>query len=90
MTIQIEKHVRPPRNHRGPPRKYPFDIMKVGDSFIVETHEQRLSAQICARHEGYKVRTTKETVGYRIWMVGIVPPARVGGRYVRKAQRKMA
>jgi len=66
--IQIESNVPMPSKYRS---KFPFEEMKVGDSFLVESERQRVSAKnaagfYAAKHGG-KFVSRKVEGGYRIW-----------------------
>lgn len=74
-TLKIEKNVpMPGRIGMRKNERYPFDDMRVGDSFVIKGNEtKRSSVHSCARKRGYRVVTRK--VGnnkYRIWMSGKV------------------
>jgi len=71
--FEIEKDIPIPKNRR---RKYPFDKMKVGDSFYVkdERDPSNIVSSLCGcvrikRYADKKFRTQIENGGVRIWRI---------------------
>jgi hypothetical protein len=69
--IKIESHIPIPIKKRGN-RKYPWDQMKVGDSFFVEGVTQN-SLSTAAKYQttksGIKFTTAAEGSGIRVWRI---------------------
>ena len=53
------------------PHKYPFDEMKIGDSFFVKdgTASQQSNISYSAKRRGFTVRTRREGRDFRVWRV---------------------
>lgn len=80
MTILIDRTVPIPTTRRIPKKsyqnRYPFDKMKIGDSFFIavkkesEIHSIRTSAYLYSyRHENFRITTRTTKSGVRIWRV---------------------
>jgi hypothetical protein len=56
---------------RGRPRKYPFNEMKPGDSFLVSTKEKQIcsSARQYGSRHGWKFVARRVEGGYRCWRI---------------------
>lgn len=72
----IEKNIPMPGNYRPRPRppRYPFDVMEVGDSFvigIVEARKVSNSADYFGKSHGkhFTVRRCRSSGSYRCWRV---------------------
>ena len=53
-------------------RKYPLDIMEVGDSFLVPLEKRASAASMCSKYRkasGKKFITRKVEGGFRVWRV---------------------
>lgn len=67
MTIQIDRN----RHFPQPRGKYPWPLMHVGQSFIVNSAAERDNALHGARQR--KLKATSRKIGdskYRLWLVG--------------------
>jgi hypothetical protein len=67
---KIEKGIKIPKNSKGVGLKYPFDKLKVGDSFAVgidEMDKAKRTAYLYARRHGIKIETRAIEGGARIW-----------------------
>ncbi len=73
MTIQVEKNIPIPQRARGGgKRKYPLDIMEVGDSFFLGGVKQNFvagSVSYASRKYGFKFVTRTEGDGARVWRI---------------------
>lgn len=71
--FEIEKHAPIPNNRagRGRPAIYPFGLLQVGDSFLVDADaagHARLAASAWKRnHPGWNYVSRAETSGVRFW-----------------------
>ena len=54
---------------RGRPIKYPFDDMRIGDSFMVSTQSAAKSACTAAFARGLRASRRKVEGGYRVWRI---------------------
>ena len=69
--MKIDKHVPMPRDTRGTKPKYPWRLMKIGDSFFtpikpVNLTNQKYMAQL---RTGYKFSWQAVKGGTRVWRV---------------------
>lgn len=67
MSYEIEKGIKVPTKAHS---KYPFDKMKVGDSFLVPAEQQnhaRVTAYAYAKRNNIKIVVRKVDGGFRIW-----------------------
>ena len=72
MEIKIEKGIPIPAGQQGAPRKYPFDEMEIGDSFLVaeeKIRSVRALASLAKKKNGMKVATRKVDGGFRVWRI---------------------
>jgi len=73
--MDIEKEVPAPdvTGRKGPPRKYPFADMEIGDSVFVEGENSQGRAALAARAHGNfkqkKFAARTQEGGVRIWRV---------------------
>lgn len=70
MAYEIEKNV--PLPPRASKRKYPFDSMEVGDSFLAPVEErQNVARAVTIENQKagarFSVRTMKDRSGIRVW-----------------------
>jgi hypothetical protein len=71
-VLKIERGIPMPKR-RAAPRKYPFDKMKAGDSFFIETAADRSRAVVqasvaaTARARGVQITTRTVDGGIRVW-----------------------
>lgn len=69
--FKVEKGIRLPKYHTAP-RKYPFDEMKVGDSFFIKgIHVSSLDAsrQLAEERTGFKFTARTMDGGARVWRI---------------------
>ena len=71
MSIKVQKGIPVPEGD-GRPRVYPFDRMKVGDSFVLSAEESKLESRRqsvlnSARRQGVKITTRIESGKVRVW-----------------------
>lgn len=69
MNYKISKNVPPPNTVK----KYPFEIMKVGDSFWIPreyfSKNTQNNVHKCAKERGFKVSTRTYTDGMTVWRI---------------------
>jgi len=74
MKYKIEKKVPIPPLHTAKPIEYPFEYMKVGDSFLIpDTPENAAKISsfpyTAARKMGMKITRRRVDEGWRFWRV---------------------
>lgn len=76
--IEIQKGIPIPESNKGRRPIYPFETMKVGDSFIVEGTDRKNLNKLNSSASRYKVENKgfnysirKEEGGYRIWRIEV-------------------
>lgn len=71
IAFTLTNKVPLPEKTRGGPKRYPFDKMKVGDSFFaaITTVELASAAQYWGRKLGRKFTCRKEGTGARVWRI---------------------
>lgn len=70
--FKIEKNIKVPFKTKGPgrPKKYPFDQMKPGDSFLVPLEKKiSIRQRVCHKNKisKYKFITRAVKDGIRVW-----------------------
>ena len=70
----IEKGIPAPPTSAGGGRKYPFNVMEVGDSFGISSKEEakRVSAcavSFCKLHTGVKLSVQQHGTAWRCWRI---------------------
>jgi hypothetical protein len=60
--MKIEKNIpiAPPRRNGGQYMKYPWDKMKIGDSFIVKDYSYKLQINLCTTGNNWCKRNNPE------------------------------
>ena len=69
--FKIEKNVPIPERF-GRCKRYPFEKMEVGDSFLApldQIESARQSSYYWARKHGRKYKTQRQENGFRIWRI---------------------
>lgn len=69
MDHEIDEGVDLPPARRGPPPKYPFADLKVGQSFATKVPRERVgpAAAMYARRNGGKFAVRKDGETLRVW-----------------------
>lgn len=76
MKYKIEKNIVPKTRYKG---EYPFDDLKIGDSFWVSNKEYKKLSNAANKHKmkdktfNYKIRREDKDniIGRRIWRVAV-------------------
>lgn len=69
MTYEIEKDIPSPKLNGKGKSKYPFALMKVGDSFFIQIKKPPHQIYGMAKYHKTKVCMQKENDGYRVWRI---------------------
>jgi len=72
VKFKVEKGIPAPKVKKGPPRKYPWLEMEVGDSFFVpgvNYNEFKTQPSNAGKRYGLKYTTRSVDGGVRVWRV---------------------
>jgi hypothetical protein len=67
--IKIDKKIKMPKKASGRPRRYPFDKMLVGDSFVTDLQSTASAAHSYGKGHNMKFASRKEGKKFRIWLI---------------------
>ena len=67
--MRIQKNIPMPKTVNYKPEVKRIGKMKIGDSVLVETHNERQKISICMRRHGFKPRSKRIDDSYRVWRV---------------------
>lgn len=69
MSLADIEDVPMPRQHLGRKRKYPFDELKVGQSFYADIEHMAGAIKLAEQRTGFKFRRVQMDGGLRIFRV---------------------